>query len=125
VPPGRCCPSRCPSSCQSFSAGQVPEFSGMLQRSQRPMTDGDRLVLERYRERDTIHVRLQLKVTFLAGAAGLLVGFLWLALLHWGDRSTPGWPILALVVLGAGAGFASDWRRTREVRGRRRACRAP
>jgi hypothetical protein len=39
------------------------------------MTDGDRLILAQFRERDIGQVRFEAKATFLAVCAGLVAGF--------------------------------------------------
>jgi len=88
------------------------------------MTDGDRLVLAQYRERDVGQVRFAAKATLLAGFAGLVAGFLWLGLLHAGDRNAPFWPIIALAALGATLGLPKDLLRTRRLLMKRRSAAA-
>ncbi|MBX3191481.1 MAG: hypothetical protein KF819_31085 [Labilithrix sp.] len=64
-------------------------------------------------------VRREAKSTFLAGAAGLALGFLWLGVFHWGDRDAPLWPILACAAAGAAVGFFFDDARAKRDRAAR------
>lgn len=96
----------------------------MLERSQRPLGDEDRRILERYRQNSIGAVRFDAKHTFLGGASGLILGFLWLGIFHWGDRSAPSWPVLVLVVVGAAIGFAFDRSRAAKQRMEREAAAA-
>ena len=96
----------------------------VLQRSLRPMTDADRLILARYRERDIGQVGFEAKTTFLAGFAGLVAGFLWFGFVHAGDRNAPFWPIIVAAALGAALGLPKDLLRTRRLLIKRRSAAA-
>lgn len=96
----------------------------MLERSQRPLGDEDRQVLERHRQNAIGTTRFDAKYTFLVGAAGLVLGFLWQGIFHWGDRGAPFWPILALTAAGAAVGFPFDYRRHERERRDREAAAA-
>lgn len=96
----------------------------MLERSQRPLGDEDRQLLERYRQNAIGTTRFDAKYTFLAGAAGLVLGFLWLGIFHFGDRGAPFWPIVALTAAGAAVGFPLDYLRHRKQRQDREATAA-
>jgi hypothetical protein len=97
----------------------------MLERIRRPLDDDDRAILERHRQNAIGSFRFEAQYTFLAGAAGFVVGVLWLGLFHRGDRGTPFWAVLvviaALVATGAAAGFAFDYFRARTARNEREA----
>jgi hypothetical protein len=96
----------------------------MLERSRRPLGDEDRRLLERYRQNAIGTTRFVAKYTFLAGAAGLVLGFLWLGIFHWGDRGAAFWPVVALTAAGAAVGFPFDYRRHRRERQDREAAAA-
>jgi len=85
----------------------------VLRRSQRPIRDEDRRVVDQYRQRDVGIVALEPRYAFLGGAAGLVLGFAWLAAFHFGDRGASCWPIFALTAAGAALGLAVDLRRRR------------
>ena len=57
------------------------------------MADGDRHVLDQYRQQAIGKIHFEAKATFLAGAAGFVTGFVWLAFFHSGDKGAPFWPI--------------------------------
>lgn len=96
----------------------------VLQRSQRPMSDDDRRVVHQFRQRDIGTVAFEAKYTFLAGAAGCAVGFVWLAAFHFGDRGAALWPIAALTGAGAALGLPLDLRRRRARLSERKAASA-
>jgi hypothetical protein len=77
------------------------------------MREEDRRTLDQYRQRDIGTVAFEAKYTFLGGAAGLVIGFVWLAAFHFGDRGASFWPIVALVAAGAAVGLPVDRRRAR------------
>ena len=85
----------------------------MLRRSQRPIRDEDRRVVDQYRQRGVGTVALEPKYAFLGGAAGLVIGFGWLAAFHFGDRGASFWPIFALTAAGAALGLPVDLQRRR------------
>jgi hypothetical protein len=88
------------------------------------MADGDRRVLDQYRQQTIGKVPFEARVTFLAGAAGLVTGFVWLGLFHWGDKGAPFWPIIAVTAVGAAVGRPIDLARTRRRLKERRAIAA-
>jgi hypothetical protein len=96
----------------------------MLERYQRPLSDQDRGILERYRQNGIGTIRFDARFTFLGGAAGLLIGFLWLGIFHWGDHGASFWPIVGLVAAGAAVGFPFDHLRARKQRLEREAAAA-
>jgi hypothetical protein len=77
------------------------------------MRDEDRRVVDQYRQRDIGTVALEPKYAFFGGAAGLVIGFAWLAAFHFGDRGASSWPIFALTAAGAALGLPVDLRRRR------------
>jgi len=77
------------------------------------MREEERRVLAQYHQRDIGTVALEAKYTFLAGAGGLVLGFVWLAAFHFGDRGASFWPIVALAAAGAALGLPFDLRRRR------------
>ncbi len=79
----------------------------MLERSQRPLGDEDRRVLQRYRQNDIGTTGFVF--TLLAGTGGFLVSFLYLGVFHWGDRDAPFWPIPGFAAIGAAVGFPVDY----------------
>lgn len=91
----------------------------VLQRSLRPMRDEDRRIVDQYRQRDIGTVERDAKHAFFGGAAGAVLGFIWFAAFHFGDRGASPWPIVALTAAGAAFGLAVDVRR-RRARLRRR-----
>ena len=88
------------------------------------MRDEDRRVIDRYRQRDIGTVPFEAKYTFLSGAAGLVLGFVWLAAFHFGDRGASFWPIVALTAAGAALALPVDLRRRRLRLRERRAAAA-
>lgn len=96
----------------------------MLERTQRPLTDEDRGLIARHRRNEIGKTRIGAAYATSAGAIGLLVGFVWLILFHWGDRNASVWPLLAFVVAGAASGFPFDLARARSERRRRTAVAA-
>ena len=62
------------------------EFLSVLERSQRPMREEDRRALDQHRQRDIGGMAFEAKYAFFGGAAGLALGFVWLAAFHFGDR---------------------------------------
>lgn len=101
---------------------KILEFRHVLERSQGPVGDEDRRVLNQYRQREVGTVAFEAKYTFLGGAAGMLLGFVWLAAFHFGDRGASSWPIVALTAAGAAFGLPLDLRRRLvELRERRAA----
>jgi len=96
----------------------------MLERSQRSFGNEDRQLLEQLRRNSIGTTRFAAKSTFLAGAAGLALGLLWLVSFHRGDRGAPFWPIVALAAAGATVGFWFDDRRHKRERRDREAAAA-
>jgi hypothetical protein len=88
----------------------------MLERSRRPLGDEDRAVIERLRQNDIGTTRFDAKFTFLIGATGLVLGYVW----QGGVR----WPIVALTIAGAALGFLVDYRRYKRERDTREAAAA-
>jgi hypothetical protein len=89
---------------------------GMLERSRRPASDQDRALIERYRKNAIGITRFDAKFTFLSGAAGLVVGFVWL--------QTFRWPVVALTLVGTIIGFFVDYGRYKRERVTREAAAA-
>jgi len=85
----------------------------VLRRAQRPIRDEDRRVIDQYLQRDVGTVAFEPKYAFLGGAAGLVIGFAWLAAFHFGDRGASFWPIFALTAACAALGLPVDLRRRR------------
>jgi hypothetical protein len=77
------------------------------------MREENRRVVDEYRQRDVGVVAFEAKYTFFQGAAGLALGFVWLAAFHLGDRGASAWPILALSAAGAALGLPLDLSRRR------------
>lgn len=96
-----------------FRAPRCRNFRFVLRRSQGPIQDEDRRVVDQYRQRDVGTVAFEPKYTFLGGAAGLVIGFTWLAAFHFGDRGASFWPIVALTAAAAAIGSPVDLRRRR------------
>src|SRR4051812_22301650 len=85
----------------------------MLERTQRPLMDEDRRLIARYRSNAIGRIRVGAAYTTGAGSVGLLVGFVWFILYHWGDRNTSVWLLLPFVLAGAAVGFVFDYARAR------------
>jgi hypothetical protein len=85
----------------------------VIERSQRPLADGDRRGLDQYRQQAIGKIHFEARATFLAGTVGLVTGFVWFAFFHWGDKGAPFWPIVGLAAIGAAVGFPIDLLRAR------------
>lgn len=72
--------------------------------------------MERYRKNVIGPTRFDAKFTFLSGAAGLVLGFVWL--------QTFRWPVVTLTLVGTVIGFFVDYRRYKHERETREAAAA-
>ena len=88
----------------------------MLERSRRPLGDEDRALIERHRQNELGTTRFDAKFTFLIGAAGLVLGYVWQPVFRW--------PTVALTLAGAVIGFLVDYRRYKRDRDTREAATA-
>lgn len=80
----------------------------MLERSRRTLNDQDRELIEQHRRREIGTTRFEAKFSFLIGAGGLVLGYIWQPAFRW--------QTVALALAGLVAGFLVDFRRYKRDR---------